>query len=57
MKVRKKKRKTKIYGKCLRIEAIKTSGPYKGQSFYHDFERKLPNIYGLPNGDVLISSR
>lgn len=46
---------TKIYGKVLQIKAEKQSGPYKGQRFFHDF--KNATAYGLPNGDVLITSR
>ena len=53
-----------IYGRCLRIEAIKMR-PHRyggkptaaGQKYYHDFTSKNAKIYGLPNGDLLISTR
>lgn len=53
-----------IYGRCLRIEAIKTNNhtyggkaTAAGQRYYHDFTTKNAKIYGLPNGDLLISTR
>jgi len=54
----------KIYGRCLRIEAVKTvNHTYggkptgAGQHYFHDFTAKNAKIYGLPNGDLLISTR
>lgn len=54
----------KIYGRCLRIEAIKTvSHSYGGkpttggQRYFHDFTTKNAMIYGLPDGSLLIKSK
>lgn len=54
----------KIYGRCLRIEAIKTvSHTYggkttkAGQHYFHDFTDKNAVIYGLPDGSLLIKSK
>src|SRR5262245_55619910 len=54
----------KIYGRCLRIEAVKTvdhtyggKETGSGQRYFHDFTSKNAKIYGLPNGDLLISTR
>ena len=56
--------RVKIYGRCLRIEAIKTvkhtyggKSTGAGQRYFHDFTTKNAKIYGLPNGDLLISAR
>jgi len=53
----------KIYGRCLRIEAVKlrahtydgkpTPG---GQKYFHDFTTKHAMIYGLPDGSLLIKA-
>jgi len=54
----------KIYGRCLRIEAVKLrvhsyggkeTGP--GQKYFHDFTTKNAMIYGLPDGSLLIKAR
>lgn len=54
----------KIYGRCLRIEAVKlvphTYGgkPTKGgQHYFHDFTTKNAIIYGLPDGSLKIVSK
>lgn len=54
----------KIYGRCLRIEAIKmVEHLYNGhkaratQRYFHDFTSKNAIIYGLPDGSLLIKSR
>jgi len=53
----------KIYGRCLRIEAIKlqkhTYGGKvtpPGQKYFHDFSTKYAVIYGLPDGSLLIKA-
>lgn len=55
---------TKIYGRCLRIEAIKTvphtygGKPSRaGQKYFHDFTTKNAMIYGLPDGSLLIKAK
>jgi hypothetical protein len=54
----------KIYGRCLRIEAVKmVSHLYGGkktpatQKYFHDFTTKNAMIYGLPDGSLLIKAR
>ena len=54
----------KIYGRCLRIEAVKmVEHLYNGrkaratQRYFHDFTSKNAIIYGLPDGSLLIKSR
>lgn len=54
----------KIYGRCLRIEAIKlrphTYGgkpTASGQKYFHDFTTKNAMIYGLPDGSLLIKAK
>lgn len=54
----------KIYGRCLRIEAIKTvkhtyggKTSTAGQKYFHDFSTQNAIIYGLPDGSLLIKSR
>ena len=42
-----------IYGRVLKIWAEKTSGPFKGQRFYHTFKRGAIAI-GLPDGSIQI---
>lgn len=53
-----------IYDQLLRIEAQKnfthSYGGKKtraGQKYFHDFSTKNAMIYGLPNGDLLITTR
>lgn len=53
----------KIYGRCLRIEAVKTSAhtyggetTRAGQKYFHDFTTKNAMIYGLPDGSLLIKA-
>jgi len=53
----------RIYGRCLRIEAVKlqphTYGGKEtaaGQKYYHDFTTKNAVIYGLPDGSLLIKA-
>jgi len=54
----------KIYGRCLRIEAIKTRKHLYGgkvstanQKYFHDFTTKNAIIYGLPDGSLLIKAK
>lgn len=54
----------KIYGRCLRIEAVKMRKHLYGgkpsvasQKYYHDFTTKNAIIYGLPDGSLLIKSK
>jgi hypothetical protein len=54
----------KIYGRCLRIEAVKMrSHTYGGkkaaatQRYFHDFTAKNAMIYGLPDGSLLIKAK
>lgn len=54
----------KIYGRCLRIEAVKmvnhTYGgkPTKaGQHYFHDFTTKNAIIYGMPDGSLRIVAK
>lgn len=42
-----------IYGRVLKIYAQKTSGPYKGQRFYHTFKPGAV-MYGMPDGSLKI---
>ena len=53
----------KIYGRCLRIEAVKTTThtyggkrTRAGQKYFHDFSTKHSIIYGLPDGSLLIKA-
>jgi len=54
---------TKIYGKVHRIMAEKSQQHIcdaackrAGHRYFHDFKTK-PEMYGLVNGDILITSR
>lgn len=54
----------KIYGRCLRIEAVKMRSHLYGgkktaatQKYFHDFTTKNAMIYGLPDGSLLIKAR
>jgi len=54
----------KIYGRCLRIEAVKMrTHTYGGkpsaasQKYFHDFTTKNAIIYGLPDGSLLIKAK
>src|SRR5262245_16246787 len=53
----------KIYGRCLRIEAVKLRSHLYGgkstrgdQKYFHDFTTKHAMIYGLPDGSLLIKA-
>lgn len=53
----------KIYGRLIRIEAQKTQDHIcdneckaVNHKYFHDFKSK-PEIWGLPNGDLLIKAR
>jgi len=55
---------TKIYGRCLRIEAVKTvAHTYggktvkAGQKYFHDFRSKNAMIYGMPDGSLWIKAK
>lgn len=55
---------TLIYGRCLRIEAVKMvkhnygGEPVQaGQKYFHDFTSKNAVIYGLPDGSLLIKAK
>lgn len=64
MKKRNPQGAVKIYGRCLRIEAIKmVSHVYggkparAGQKYWHDFTTKNAIIYGMPDGSLRIVSK
>lgn len=42
-----------IYGKVLKIFALKTSGPFKGQAFVHEFKDGAVML-GMPDGSIRI---
>lgn len=42
-----------IYGRVLKIFAQKTSGPYKGERFVHEFKPGAL-MYGMPDGSLKI---
>jgi hypothetical protein len=45
-------RLTEIYGRVTQIKAVKTSGPYRGKRFYHDFKPGVRAL-GVPSGAVI----
>lgn len=54
----------KIYGRCLRIEAIKLvdhtyggKSTKAGQHYFHDFSTKNAVIYGMPDGSLRIVAK
>ena len=47
------RRGVRIYGRVLKVFALKTAGPYKGQSFVHEFEPGAV-MYGMPDGSIKI---
>lgn len=48
---------TLLYNSVLEVRARKDYHPqYKGQRFFHRFKNPYPKVYGLPNGDLLITS-
>lgn len=54
----------KIYGRCLRIEAMKMENHTYGgkasprtQKYFHDFRTKNAIIYGLADGSLLIVAK
>lgn len=58
------KNAVKIYGRCLRIEAVKAvphsyggKASAAGQKYFHDFATKNAMIYGLPDGSLLIKAK
>lgn len=49
---------TLIYEKITRIEGTKgKASNFAGQRFYHNFKKPYPRMFGLSNGDLLITSR
>jgi hypothetical protein len=49
---------TLIYDKITRIEGTKGKGSnFAGQKFFHNFKRPYPQMWGLPDGSLLIKSK
>lgn len=47
-----------IYEKITRVEGTKgKESQFAGQRFFHNFKKPYPRMFGLPNGDLLITSR
>jgi hypothetical protein len=50
--------RTLIYEKITRVEGTKgKASHFSGQRFFHNFKKPYPKMFGLPNGDLLITSR